>query len=134
MVSDLELQQLAEIIVQKIKEEFEHKHLSRNLMNTVQIIATDDSIKVEIPAKTYNMLLYQTKKVVVHNGKGSYASKLDTDGSQFFVYPKGTRKGSYRIAPHNHEGFVDSVIELAVSEWLAKLQKYKVVKETDLGE
>ena len=134
MVSYDELQELAEILVQKIEEEFENKHLSRNLMNTIQIIAEPEKINVVIPAQTYNMLKFQQQGVVIHNGRGSYASKLDKTGSEFFIYPKGTRKGSFKIKPHNHIGYVDKVIEAAISEWIAKSQKYKLTNKTELGE
>jgi len=112
-----ELDRLAALIVQKLKEEFAIKHLSKNLVNTIKVEKMGDEIKIYIPAQTYNMLLYQTKGVVVHTSHGSYASKLDKEGSQFYSYPNGSRKGSKRVSPRNHKGYIDKVINEAIAEW-----------------
>ena len=124
-VSNQELERFANIIIQKIKDEFQVKHLSGNLVNTLEVVIADGNVQVVIPAKTYNMLKYFTQGVVVHTSHGSYASKLDTTGSEFYVYPKGTIKGKKRVAPHNHVGFVDKVIQEATQEWLTGLKNYK---------
>lgn len=116
-ISQRSLELLAQILVKHIQQEFDLKHMSGNLANTIELIAEKDSVKVIIPAQTYNMLLYQTKGVVVHTSHGSYASKLDTTGSEFYVYPYGGRKGSFKVSPHNHRGFVDKVIQEAIEEW-----------------
>lgn len=117
IVGEKELELLSDIIYKKLREEFEIKHLSGNLLHTIKISKTSDEIKIEIPAKTYNMLLYQTKGVVVHTNHGSYASKLDKEGSSFYTYNKGTRAGAIRIDPKNHKGYVDKVINGAIQEW-----------------
>ena len=124
-----ELEQLARLIVEKLKEEFAIKHLSKNLINTIKVENLGDEIKIHIPARTYNMLLFQTKGVVVHTNHGSYASKLDEEGSQFYSYPKGTRKGSKRISPRNHKGYVDKVINQAIREWSSMIGRDKVKVE-----
>lgn len=118
-VGEKQLEKLADLIVQKLKEEFSIKHLSENLINTIQIENIGDEIKIYIPAKTYNMLLYQSQGVIVHTSNGSYASRLDETGSEFYTYPQGTRKGAKRIAPHNHKGYIDKVINEAISEWMS---------------
>lgn len=123
-----ELELLASIIYKNLQEEFEAKHLSGNLLNTITIENLGGEINIKIPAQTYNMLLYQSKGVVVHTSHGSYASKLDEEGSSFMVYPEGTRKGSHRIYPRNHKGYIDKVISLAITEWQGMLQKMKVKK------
>ena len=128
-VGEKELEQLARLIVQKLREEFALKHLSGNLVNTITVENLGNEIKINIPAKTYNMLLYQTKGVVVHTSNGSYASKLDEEGSKFFVYPQGTRKGSKRISPGNHKGYVDKIINQAISEWSGMIGRNKVKVE-----
>ena len=128
MVGERELQKLAEIIVRNLKEEFAIKHLSKNLINTIVVEGTSDEIKIHIPAQTYNMLLYQSKGVVVHTSHGSYASKLDEEGSSFMVYPNGTRKGSKRISPRNHQGYIDRIINLSIQEWRGSLNELKVKK------
>ena len=116
-MGEKELELLANIIVANIKEEFEIKHLSKNLVNTISVEMLGDEIKIHIPAQTYNMLLYQHKGVVVHTSHGSYASKLDEEGSSFMIYPNDTRSGSFRTSPRNHKGYIDKVINQAIQEW-----------------
>lgn len=111
-----ELQKLADIIVLKLKEEFQIKHLSKNLINTIKITNEGNQIQIEIPAQTYNMLLYQTKGVIVHTSHGSYASKLDLEGSSFMIYRTDSRKKSFRISPRNHIGYIDKAINSAILE------------------
>ena len=131
-VSYEELEQLAQIITRKIKEDFEDKHLSGNLARTIEVHGSEDKIEIVIPARTYNMLLYQTRHIVVPRGNGSYASKLDEQGSEFYVYTYGTRKGSKKIHPGNHKGFVDKAIQEGIREWFGILaDKYKEGKRTD---
>jgi len=127
-VGEKELQKLAEIIIKNLKEEFSVKHLSKNLVNTITVEMASDEIKIHIPAQTYNMLLYQSKGVVVHTSHGSYASKLDEEGSSFMDYPNGERKGSRRISPRNHKGYIDIVINRSIHEWQSLLQNMKVKK------
>lgn len=126
-MGEKELQMLSEIIVRKLKEEFAIKKLSGNLVNTITVEMQSNEIKINIPAQTYNMLLYQRKGVVVHTSNGSYASKLDETGSEFFVYPEGTRKGSHLIRPHNHKGYIERVISEAITEWRGLISG-KVIK------
>lgn len=134
-ISYKELEELAQIIVKKIQADFEDKHLSGNLARTIVVNGSKDKIEIVIPAKAYNMLLYQTKGVVVYNGHGSYASKLDKEGSEFYIYPFGTRKGSKKIAPRNHIYFVNRAINEGLNEWLGtKAEKYKEEKRTTYGE
>ena len=125
-MGEKELKLLSDIIIKNLKEEFALKHLSRNLINTIRIEAASDEIKIHIPAQTYNMLLFQTKGVVVHTSHGSYASKLDEEGSSFMTYPKGTRKGSKRISPRNHKGYIDKIIDISINEWKGLLEDMKV--------
>ena len=125
-VGEKELQLLAELIVRKLHEEFRIKHLSRNLVNTIQVENYGDEIKINIPAKTYNMLLYQTKGVVVHTSNGSYASRLDKEGSKFFLYQNGMRKGAKLLKPGNHKGYIEKVINEAILEWSSTVGKNNV--------
>lgn len=120
-MGEKELQLLADIIVRRLKEEFSLKKLSGNLVNTITVESYGNEVKINIPAQTYNMLKYQEKGVVIHTGNGSYASKLDEIGSEFYVYPQGTRKGSHLVKPHNHIGYVDRVINGAIQEWRSQL-------------
>ena len=121
-----ELEKLADLIVQKLKEEFQIKHMSKNLVNTIKVEKMGNEINIHIPAKTYNMLLYQSQGVVVHTSNGSYASRLDETGSEFYAYSKGTRKGAKRVAPHNHKGYIDKVISEAILEWSSTVGKNNV--------
>lgn len=131
MIGETELALLASIIVRKLKEEFDAKHLSGNLINTMKVTSVGNEIQIDIPAQTYNMLLYQSKGVVIHTSHGSYASKLDEEGSSFMVYPQGTRKGSYRISPRNHKGYIDTIIDSSIAEWQGLLTVLKVMKVED---
>ena len=126
-MANSELELLSNIIIRRLKEEFSIKKLSGNLINTITVEQGENDIKINIPAQTYNMLLYQSKGVVVHTSHGSYASKLDEEGSEFYVYPEGTRKGSRLIKPHNHKGYINKVINEAIQEWQRTI-KNKVIK------
>ena len=128
MVGEKELQLLSEIILRNLKQEFETKHLSRNLINTIQVVGTGDEINIHIPAQTYNMLLYQHKGVVVHTGHGSYASKLDEEGSSFRIYPGESKSGSFTINPGNHKGYINKIVDASIEEWKGMLGKGKVQK------
>jgi hypothetical protein len=125
-MGEKELSLLASIIVKNLREEFSVKHLSKNLINTIVVEEMAGEINIRIPAQTYNMLLYQEKGVVVHTSHGSYASKLDEEGSSFMVYPNGERKGSHRISPGNHKGYIDKVISAAIREWEGLIGKERV--------
>lgn len=128
-----DLEELTWIILEKLKEEFQTKYMSKNLVNTVEVKNQDDKIEIIIPAKVYNMLKFQKEGVVIHTGKGSYASKLDKEGSEFYAYPQGTKKGSKRVKPGNHKDYVDRVIEKAVNEWMAKQGKFDSKKVTEIS-
>ena len=128
-VGKKELESLARLIVAKLTEEFTNKHLSGNLLKTIKVENFGDEIKILIPAKTYNMLLYQRVGVVVHTSNGSYASKLDEVGSEFYVYSGKTRKGAKKVAPHNHIGYIDRIINSAITEWSGMVGRDKVKVE-----
>ena len=133
-LTQADLEFFAQILFKKIEDEFSNKHLSGNLVRTLKIDRAQGIIRLEIPAPTYNMLLYQSKGVIVHyGGNKSYASKLDETGSEFYVYPFGTRKGSYLIKPHNHKDFVEKVIQEALQEFIIQQNnKFTVGKVTTI--
>ena len=118
---------LALIIVKNIKEEFMIKKMSGNLANTIEVYEAGDGLHISIPAQTYNMLKYQKEKVLVHTSNGSYASRLDEEGSEFYVLDKETGK-RHKIKPGNHKGFIDKVIADSINEWLGTLQGVKLQK------
>lgn len=130
-VSYEDLEILANILVNKIEEEFAIKHMSGNLTNTIEVLASQDKIEVVIPAQVYDMLLYQKKGVIVHTGNESYASELDKEGSSIVIYSHGKETN---IALHNHKGYIDKVINDAIVEWLGSIgEKYQEAKRTDFG-
>lgn len=118
-LSKQEIEKLGELIAQKLQIEFQDKHLSGNLANTIQLVrVSDNTIQVQIPAETYKMYQWFAHRVVIHDGKGSYASELDLEGSSFMAY---TKKGRFLVKPGNHKGYIDKVINEAVQEWMANL-------------
>ena len=112
-----ELKLLSEIIVKNLLEEFAMKHLSGNLMESITVETLGDEINIHIPAETYNMLEFFRTGAIVKTYKGSYASKLDEEGSSFNIYPNGERKGSFRANYGNHKGYVERIIRESFQEW-----------------
>lgn len=110
-VSQLDLELLAEMIIQNIKMDFASKHLSGNLVNTISVENTKDGIRIIIPAEIYDIYQYLDKGVIIKTGKGSYASELDINGSSF---------GKKKI--HNHKGYVDRAVDNAVNAWVSTMQ------------
>lgn len=126
MVSDDDVMALASLIVQYIKEDFENKHLSGNLANTITIENTVDGLAVVIPAEKYNIPLYIRKGVVVHSGTGSYASRLDEEGSIIRLpqYRPGRPKD---VKIGNHIGYVENAIQKAIETWRNMIEeKYEI--------
>ena len=109
-----ELELLGKIILRKLNEEFDLKHLSGNLIRTIRVESSSDEIKIHIPAEIYDVLEYKRRGVVVPTGEGSYASKLDIEGSSYMV-------GSKRYSPHNHIGYINKVVNEAIEEWSHRL-------------
>ena len=134
-LSKEDLQELAECVRQAILNEFAMQHLSGNLMNTIKVETDDeDKVQVIIPAETYNMYQYFMHGTIIPNGRGSYASKLNDEGSAFMVY-WGTSANPHRklVEPRNHIGYIDKVINDAVNDWLMKKKdKYKLKTRMDV--
>lgn len=126
-ITDEQITMLALIIVKNIKEEFMIQKMSGNLANTIEVYEDGEGLHVSIPAQTYNMLKYQKEKVLIHTSHGSYASKLDEEGSSFFVYDEETGKRK-KISPGNHKGFIEKVILDSINEWKGTLRGLKVQK------
>lgn len=123
---DSDLKRLAEIILGKINEGFEEKHLTGNLMDTMEIVKTNDGYRIEIPAETYEMFYWFYYKAIVPNGKGSYASKLDKEGSAFMTYDPVTGNPIEYVKPGNHKGYVEKAISEGLEKWMAEMSsKYK---------
>lgn len=124
-ITQQHLEKLAKIIVDELKLEFS-THLSGNLINTISVVSLDGVVQIKIPAQVYDLEKYFDKKVIVHTGKGSYASSLDTKGSEFMVYDK---KGQgYLKKPHNHKGFVNKIVDDSIQKWLKQIECSKETK------
>lgn len=132
-LSKEDLRRLAMLIEQKIREEFDGKHLSGNILNTLEIIEGEDSFQIVIPARIYNFYEFSKRGVVVPRGSGSYASRLDTKGSEFVLYPK--EGGRIFKKPHNHIGYIGKVVDDSLDDWLVELSsKYEEKSRTDTRE
>lgn len=125
-LSQRDVEQFGEILVRNIQKEFSIKYLSKNLVDTIEIIQTPDTLQVVIPAEVYDMYKYQKDKIILHNrGAKSYASALDSEGSTVLINGKFVHLG-------NHEGYIDEVIRASLQEWIALKEKYEFVSKTEL--
>lgn len=120
IISNDALNELKDLIIEEIKNDFIDKHLSKNLVNTIYFKKTEEGYDIVIPAEIYNFYKFFKDGSIVPRGTGSYASELDQEGSTIMVYPhKGKR---FLLKPGNHVGYVDRAINSALERWL---QKYK---------
>lgn len=101
-------ERLANLIVENLKEEFSEKHISLNLVNTIQVYKTEKGWAVEIPAEMYDINLYNKMGVINYTGKGSYADYVDKYG--------GFSK--------THKNYIENCINKAIRQ---------VLKEFDLN-
>lgn len=126
MVSDEDVMALANLIVENIKKDFEDKHLSGNLINTMYIEKTQDGVSIVVPAEKYNIPMYIRKGVVIHSGTGSYASTLDEEGSIIRLPGNGRgRPKDKKIG--NHVGYVEKAIKDAIETWRNMIEeKYEI--------
>ena len=98
------LQDLALMIQEHIINGFKEKHLTMNLMNTIQVRKTDRGFEVDIPAELYDLKKWNEEKVVVYTGEGSYAQRVDVTG--------GFSK--------KHKAYVEYAIEESINAWVNK--------------
>lgn len=94
-------QRLAELIVEKIRANFQDKFISQNLINTINVYQTDNGWAIDIPAECYDISLYNKKGVIVKTGKGSYAQSVD-------------KKGGFS---GTHKNYVEKAIDEAIDIW-----------------
>lgn len=125
------LELFAKIIKKNLQKEFTTK-LSGNLINTIEVHNSPDKIIIEIPARKYNMMQYQLNHVIVPSKweKGSYASILDTVGSEFYIYNSSGKV--YLSKPHNHKGYINKVLNDSLSEW-ASQQRLIILSKRDIN-
>ena len=111
MLSSSELSVLAEKIKNKIEANFEYIHLSKNLIDTIEVRKTTFGYEVDIPAEIYDLKKWYKEGVIVHTGEGSYAQSVNTEGGF-----SGT-----------HINYVEEAIKDAITEWQTEM-KYNVRK------
>lgn len=103
---------LADEIIKYTKLDFKDVHLSGNLMDTIKIEEESlDKIVIRIPAKTYDMYKYLKEKVIVYTNTGSYASRLNEEGSYIFKKYIG-----------NHIRYMDAAIAMAIVSLQSKVE------------
>lgn len=128
-----DLRKLAMMFEANIKEEFSSQHLSGNLVNSIEVIEGEDYFQIIIPARIYNFYRFSKSGVIVPRGTGSYASKLDTQGSEFVLYPE--KGGRIFKKPHNHIGYVNKVVDKSLDDWLITISsKFEEKSRTDTGD
>ena len=111
---------LADEIVMFIMKDFKDLHLSGNLMDTLTVEREGlNKVTIRIPAQVYDMYKYVKDKVIVYTNQGSYASKLNEEGSYIFKKYIG-----------NHIRYFDSSLTLALMNLENKMKadnlEYKV--------
>lgn len=96
--------ELALMIKNEIEEEFKNIHLSRNLMETIEIEETDSGYDVVIPAYIYDIETWYKHGIVAYTSGKSYASQVDKTGG----------------FSGKHKGYVERCIKRALDKWMAK--------------
>lgn len=118
-MTEAQLSSLAYFVKAEIREDFKHRHLSGNLMETIRVGKTPDGFEVEIPAEIYDMYEFQMTGAIVYTGEGSYANQLDIAGSEFWTfYLDGSRR---YVKPHNHINYAENAIKRAVDKWMKSI-------------
>lgn len=103
-ITENELLDLTNKINNKLKNNFAKIHLSRNLMDTIEIKRTSYGYEIEIPAEMYDVKRYIDEGVIVYTGEGSYASEVNETGgfSKF------------------HKNYVENAIIEGITEWISE--------------
>ena len=110
----------ADEVIMFIMKDFRDLHLSGNLTNTLTVEREGlNKVTIRIPAQIYDMYKYLKEKVIIYTGQGSYASRLNDEGSYIFKKYIG-----------NHIRYIDSSISLAMMNLENKIKadnlEYKV--------
>lgn len=75
------LRQAASAALQLVYQDFAMRHLSGNLMRTLELSYTDEWARLRIPAVSYDLGKWGREKVVVYEPwRGSYAEKVNVGG------------------------------------------------------
>lgn len=109
MLSSSELSILAEKIKNKIFKNFEYVHLSKNLIDTIEVRRTTFGYEIDIPAEIYDLQKWYKERVIVYTGEGSYAQEVNESGG----------------FSGKHTNYVEDAIKEAISEWTIEM-KYNV--------
>lgn len=95
---------LANFIVEEVKKEFAFIHLSKNLLNSIEIIETKESVIINIDPKRYYMATFRkTGKLKFTPSGKSYASEVDKRGG----------------LSGKHKGYVSNCINKGIQKWLS---------------
>ena len=112
MVSDTQLEVLAQMIQEQIEMEFERVHYSGNLKNTIEVNRTANGFEVVIPAEMYDLWTYQNKGAIIYTGEGSYAQAVNEEGG----------------FSGKHVDYVERAISNALALWNATYQLHGKVR------
>lgn len=116
--------ELAKKIVAEIQNEFTAQHLTKNIINTMQVIEMDNEVIIRIPAPSYDFKEYFLNKAIVPPTKGgikhSYAQDLNDRGSEMIIYWQRADGsiGQKKVYPRNHVGFVDNAVWNGIAQFL----------------
>lgn len=80
MISEEAKQELANLIINNLKKDFDFIYLSHNLADTIYLEETENGLQIHIPAKMYDLGLYEKERVIKYTGKGSYANEVELYG------------------------------------------------------
>jgi hypothetical protein len=137
-IGELQMMNFKDILIEEFEKEFENIHLSRNLANTIRWERNETGYAIVIPAQTYKMYQFFKNGVVIHDGKGSYASELNISGSSIALYNKKGKKHKLKSGGYNghsnvkhlgnHVGYIDKCIQKAVQRWIGTTPEYNEYK------
>lgn len=102
IITRVDLLELAKKIQANIEKEFEYIHVTGNLMDTIQIIPSENGFYIDIPADMYDLKTWYEKGLIVYTGEGSYAQAVNEMGG----------------FSHSHTGYVEYSIKKAIDEFL----------------
>ena len=80
MISEEAKQELANLIINNLKKDFDFVYLSHNLADTIYLEETENGLQIHIPAKMYDLGLYEKERVIKCTGRGSYANEVELYG------------------------------------------------------
>lgn len=113
MITEEMIQDLALMIMNEIKVDFEQVFLSGNLRDTLYVEPTENGVNIVINAEMYDLLQYKKKGVIIYTGEGSYASEVDKVGGFSF----------------KHKDYINRAIQSGISQWMQKYNLKGTVNE-----